>query len=217
MRRSRRLEDWRLAGYHAQRTGRAGSSQPYSGYFVPGYLVRCFAGPNGSQRFARWWQRMKQDVYTVGPQLVSRRGGASRVSGSLETGGAERRKVHLPSSSGVQSTRGVRLRRWRPHSRKVPWKWSWPAMKPSLELPEGGSALPSAFQARQGRGREARAAATASRGSISERCGDSDWETACRLVRRGMRESTWDRTMNLGAHRVLRPPMRAHGAPVNST
>lgn len=50
---------------------------------------------------------------------------------------AERRKVHLPSSSGVQSTRGVRLRRWRPHSRKVPLE---------VEL-AGDKALPRARRA----------------------------------------------------------------------
>ena len=102
--------------------------------------------PNGSQRFARRWQQMEQDVYTVGPQVVSRREGASRVSVSLETGGRSAVKYTSVRLRRVQSTRGVRLRRWRPHSRKVPWKWSWPAIKPSLELPERGSALPSAFQ-----------------------------------------------------------------------
>lgn len=30
---------------------------------------------------------MKRDVHTVGPRVMSRRGGASRVSGSLETRG----------------------------------------------------------------------------------------------------------------------------------
>ena len=89
---------------------------------------------------------MKQDVYTVGLQVVSRGGGTSRVSVSLETRGRSVVKYTSVQLRRVQSTRGVRLRRWRPHSRKVPWKWSWPAIKPSLELPERGSALPSAFQ-----------------------------------------------------------------------
>lgn len=143
--RSRRLEDWRLAGYHVQR-GRAGSSQPYSGYFVPGYLGRCFAGPTAARGLRGGGSKWNKTYTRLGRRWCQDEGALRGCPGPWKQEGRSVVKYASLQLRRVQSTRGVRLRRWRPHSRKVPWKWSWRAIKPSLELTERGSALPSAFQ-----------------------------------------------------------------------